>query len=97
MRAAPRGAFRPRHARVAPAQVEVPRISRPVGRHGEVLSEHDTGGTKTHESVMHMLKSGVLSFTLVFGAGFVHGPMRILCLVPPERFTSMALEIDRRE
>jgi hypothetical protein len=46
---------------------------------------------------MHTLKAGVLSFTLVFGAGFVLDPMRILCLVPLERFTSMALEIDRRE
>jgi hypothetical protein len=98
MQAAPRGALhtrvnagvrwrgalwlRPRHARVAPAQGGVPRSSRPAGRHGEVLSEHDTGGTKMRESVMHTLKAGVLYFTLVFGAGFVLGPMRILCLVP---------------
>jgi hypothetical protein len=31
---------------------------------------------------MHTLKAGVLYFTLVFGAGFVLGPIRILCLVP---------------
>ena len=38
---------------------------------------------------MQILKAGVLYFALVFGAGFVLGPIRILWVVP--RFgTSMA-------
>jgi len=38
-----------------------------------------------------MVKAGVLYFTLVFGAGFVLGPIRILCLVP--RFGTRTAEL----
>ncbi len=31
---------------------------------------------------MQILKAGVLYFAVVFGAGFVLGPIRILCVVP---------------
>ena len=56
--------------------------SRPVGRHGEVLGAHETGGTRALESALRILKAGVLYFTLVFGSGFVLGPMRIVWVVP---------------
>ena len=49
---------------------------------GEALSEHDTGPTKRQRAVMQLLKAGVLYFVLVFGAGFVLGPIRILWVVP---------------
>jgi len=42
---------------------------------------------------MQILKAGVLYFTLVFGAGFVLGPIRILWVVP--RFgTRMAEQME---
>jgi hypothetical protein len=40
---------------------------------------------------MHILKSGVLYFALVFGAGFVLGPIRILWVVP--RFGTRIAEL----
>jgi hypothetical protein len=40
---------------------------------------------------MQILKSGVLYFALVFGAGFVLGPIRILCVVP--RFGTRMAEL----
>jgi hypothetical protein len=40
---------------------------------------------------MQILKAGVLYFALVFGAGFVLGPIRILWLVP--RFGTRAAEL----
>ncbi len=37
---------------------------------------------KRQQAVMQILKAGVLYFALVFGAGFVLGPIRILWIVP---------------
>lgn len=53
-----------------------------VGLHREALSEHDTGPTERQRAVMQVLKAGAFYFVLVFGAGFVLGPIRILWLVP---------------
>jgi hypothetical protein len=53
-----------------------------VGLHSEALREHDTGSTKKRRAVMQLLKAGALYFALVFGAGFVLGPIRILWVVP---------------
>jgi hypothetical protein len=41
--------------------------------------------------IMQILKAGVLYFALVFGAGFVLGPIRILWLAP--RFGTRAAEL----
>ena len=43
---------------------------------------HDSGRTEGQQAVMQILKAGVLYFVLVFGAGFVLGPIRILWAVP---------------
>ena len=40
---------------------------------------------------MRILKAGVLYFAIVFGAGFVLGPIRILWVVPRLALPSMAL------
>jgi hypothetical protein len=37
---------------------------------------------KVSDVAMHILKAGILYFALVFGAGFVLGPVRILWAVP---------------
>lgn len=49
---------------------------------GEALRQHDSGPTKRQRAVMRLLKAGGLYFVLVFGAGFVLGPIRILWVVP---------------
>ncbi len=48
----------------------------------EVLSDGETLGMGKQQAVMQILKAGVLYFALVFGAGFVLGPIRILWIVP---------------
>jgi len=50
--------------------------------HSAGLGEHDVGRTETEQPVMQVLKAGALYFVLVFGAGFVLGPIRILWVVP---------------
>lgn len=47
--------------------------------------------TISEESVMQVLKAGALYFALVFGAGFVLGPVRILWVVP--RFGTRMAEL----
>jgi hypothetical protein len=47
--------------------------------------------TKTEESGIQVLKAGVLYFALVFAAGFVLGPVRILWVVP--RFGTRMAEL----
>ena len=47
-----------------------------VGLHGEVLCEGETGRPGRQQAVMQILKTGVLYFALVFGAGFLLGPMK---------------------
>jgi hypothetical protein len=56
-------------------------------------SEGDTtlARAKGHKAVMETLKAGALYFSLVFGAGFVPGPIRILWLVP--RFGTRTAEL----
>ena len=53
-----------------------------VRPHGKVLSKHDTGRTGGWRDIMRILKAGALYFALVFGAGFVLGPIRILWVAP---------------
>lgn len=43
--------------------------------------EKEKEPAKSEESVMQVLKAGVLYFALVFGAGFALGPVRILWVV----------------
>jgi hypothetical protein len=57
----------------------------------EALGEHDTGPTKRKRAVTRLLKAGALYFVLVFGAGFVLGPIRILWVVP--RFGERTAEL----
>ena len=45
----------------------------------------------SEDRVMQVLKAGVLYFALVFGAGFVLGPVRILWIVP--RFGTRMAEL----
>ncbi len=58
---------------------------------GEALSEHDTGPSKRQRAVMQLLKAGAPYFVLVFGAGFVLGPIRILWVAP--RFGERTAEL----
>ena len=53
--------------------------------------EIEKEGFSSEESVMHVLKAGVLYFALVFGAGVVLGPVRILWIVP--RFSTRMAEL----
>jgi len=72
------------------ARVRQP-LRRTVGLHGEALREHDAGPTTRQRAVMQVLKAGALYFVLVFGAGFVLGPIRILWVVP--RFGERTAEL----
>jgi hypothetical protein len=60
-------------------------------RNGEVLCQGETGITGKPQAVMQILKAGVLYSALVFGAGFVLGPIRILWVVP--RFGTRMAEL----
>ena len=64
---------------------------RGVRLQGEVPSEPDTGRTGRQQAEMQILKASVLYFALVFGAGFVLGPIRILWVVP--RFGTRMAEL----
>ena len=57
-------------------------MMRNVGPHGEMLCPGAEGRTGRQPSIMKILKAGMLYFALVFGAGFVLGPIRILWVVP---------------
>ncbi len=59
--------------------------------HDEFLCKGETGRTGSQFSMMKILKAGVLYFALVFGAGFVLGPIRILWAVP--RFGTRMAEL----
>lgn len=53
--------------------------------------ERRTGHTQMQRAVTQVLKAGVLYFALVFAAGFVLGPIRVLWAVP--RFGTMTAEL----
>ena len=62
-----------------------------IGLIDKVLNEHNTGQNEKQKAVMQILKAGLLYFVLVFGAGFVLGPIRILWVVP--RFGTRIAEL----
>jgi len=59
--------------------------------HRKFLCEDQAGRTGREQPVLKILKAGVLYFALVFGSGFVLGPIRILWAVP--RFGTRIAEL----
>lgn len=49
---------------------------------GRVFHESRIGRTGRRQAVMKVLQAGILYFALVFGAGFVLGPIRVFWAVP---------------
>jgi hypothetical protein len=61
------------------------------GPSNRTSEEDEKRHTRRRQAIMRIMKAGILYFALVFGAGFVLGPIRIVWVVP--RFGTRIAEL----